>query len=74
MTDAQKKEAARVADIVSSVWISFAKTGKPAATALPSWEAYTRTGGATMVLDVNSSLEHGHDRDLLKLLAPDYRW
>jgi len=73
-SDAQKKDAVQVADTMSSAWIAFAKTGKPAAPALPSWEAYTRANGATMVLDVKNTLEHGHDRALLKMLAPDYRW
>jgi len=74
LTDAQKKDAAAVADTMSSAWIAFAKTGKPAAPALPNWEAYTRANGATMILDVKNTLEHGHDRGLLKLLAPEYQW
>lgn len=73
-TDAEKDEAARVADTVSSAWIAFAKTGRPAAPSLPDWAPYTRADGATMVLDTTSFLGHGHDRNLLKLLAPDYRW
>lgn len=73
-TEAEKEEAAQVADTLSSAWIAFAKTGKPAAASLPDWEAYTRADGATMVLDAKSYLGHGHDRNLLKILAPDYRW
>jgi para-nitrobenzyl esterase len=73
-TEAEKKEAAQVADVASSAWIAFAKTGRPAAASLPDWEPYTRENGATMVMDSKSSLEYGHDRDLLKLLAPDYQW
>lgn len=73
-TDAEKKESEQVADTVSSAWITFAKTGKPAAASLPNWEAYTRADGATMVLDVKSFLGHGHDRNLIKILAPEYKW
>lgn len=74
LSEAQKKDAAMVADTVSSAWIAFAKTGKPAAPALPAWEAYTRDNGATMILDVKNTLEYGNDRNLLKILAPEYKW
>ncbi|APG26143.1 carboxylesterase [Syntrophotalea acetylenica] len=73
-TEAEWDEAAQVADTVSNAWISFAKTGKPAATALPTWEPYTRAAEATMILDTKSTLVHGHDRNLIKILAPEYQW
>ncbi|WP_316862054.1 carboxylesterase family protein [uncultured Cohaesibacter sp.] len=73
-TEAQKAAAAQIADTMSSAWISFAKTGQPSAASLPVWEAYKRTNGATMILDVESSLVHGHDRNLMKILSPDYQW
>lgn len=73
-TEAEKREAAQVSDTASSAWISFAKTGTPSAPSLPVWEAYTRSEGATMILDTENALVRGHDRDLIKLLAPEYRW
>lgn len=62
----------KFADQVSEAWVNFAKTGVPSAEGLPEWEAYDREKGATMLLDKTSSLVHGHDRELMKLLAPDY--
>ena len=70
----RSRPAARVADAMSSAWISFAKTGIPSAASLPAWEAYTRSGGATMILDTESALVFGHDRNLIQILAPGYQW
>jgi para-nitrobenzyl esterase len=71
---AEKQADAKMADTMSSAWISFAKTGKPAAKGLPEWQEYTRENGATMIFDTESRLTQGHDRNLIKLLAPDYQW
>ncbi|MBK0678721.1 carboxylesterase/lipase family protein [Klebsiella oxytoca] len=70
----EKQSISKMADAMSSAWISFAKTGKPDAASLPAWEAYTRATGATMILDTDSSLVYGHDRNLMKIIAPDYQW
>ena len=59
---------------MSSAWIAFAKTGTPAAESLPTWEPYTREGGATMIIDTENALVHGHDRKLLKTLVPEAQW
>ena len=64
----------KIADMMSSLWISFAKTGKPAAKNVPAWEAYTRESGAVMILDDESYLTRHHDEGLMKLLAPGYEW
>jgi para-nitrobenzyl esterase len=64
----------KMADTMSSAWISFAKTGKPSATGLPEWQAYTRDNGATMIFDNESRLDYGHDRNLNKILVPEYQW
>lgn len=71
-TDAEKD--AKVADIMSSAWISFAKTGNPSTSATGNWEAYTRQNGSVMLLGENPELVHHHDEGLLKLLAPEYKW
>ncbi len=59
-------------DQMTQLWVNFAKTGVPSADGIPTWEPYTREGGATMLLDQTSSLVYGHDRELMKLLAPEY--
>ena len=63
-----------MAIVMRSIWASFARTGVPAASGLPAWEPYTREGGAVMILDLNSSLAHHHDEELLRLLKPDYEF
>lgn len=73
-SEAEKLADAKMAETMSSAWIAFAKTGKPAATSLPVWDAYTRANGATMILDTENALVHGHDRSLIKILAPEYQW
>ena len=73
-SQAEKQAISQMADAMSSAWISFAKTGKPAAKSLPKWQAYTRSNGATMLLDTKNTLVHGHDKALIKILAPDYQW
>ncbi len=60
-------EAQQLAARMSQAWISFAKTGKPAADGLPAWEPYTTEGGATMILDNDCKIVNHHDRDLIKL-------
>lgn len=54
---------------VSQAWVNFAKTGVPLADGLPTWEPYTREGGATMLLSDDSALVYHHDAALLE---PDY--
>lgn len=61
-------------DLFSSIWVNFARNGVPSADGLPTWEAYTREGGATMLLDTTSTLVYHHDDALLKLLVPDYEY
>ena len=68
------KDARKLAQRISSAWVNFAKTGTPSAKGLPKWEAYNREGGAAMILDSRSSLVHNHDTELMKILAPDYKW
>ena len=69
-TDAEKK----LAQQISTAWINFAKTGTPSAEGLPTWESYTREGGATMLLDTESTLAHNHDKNLMNILFPDYKY
>ena len=48
--------------------------GIPSADGLPEWEPYTRDGGATMILDEESVMSYHHDRELMKLLEPEYEY
>lgn len=63
-----------LAQQISQAWVNFAKTGTPSAEGLPEWEAYTRDGGATMILDTVSEVVYHHDKQLMKLFAPDYEY
>lgn len=59
------KEAYKMADAISSAWISFIRTGNPNCKQLPAWEPYTKESGATMFLDNKSELKHHFDDDFL---------
>ncbi|MCC8013992.1 MAG: carboxylesterase family protein [Eubacterium sp.] len=65
-------KAAALSDIMSDAWINFAKTGDPNGETLPTWEPYTRSGGAAMIFDNETYLAHNHDKELMSVLAPDY--
>ena len=69
-----RAEAEKLSDIMSNAWINFAKTGNPNGEGVPSWEPYTRDGGATMIFDNESYLTHNHDKELMSILAPDYKF
>lgn len=65
------KEAYELADIMSSVWLNFVKTGNPNLEArLPKWEPYTVENGETMYFDEESKIVHKHDRELMRLVNP----
>ncbi|SIR82310.1 para-nitrobenzyl esterase [Sphaerotilus natans] len=64
-------EAHTLAQRMSGAWVRFAKTGNPNGPGLPTWTPYTRASGATMVFDNTVQVRHHHDRELLKLLAPE---
>lgn len=40
-----------IADVMSSYWINFAKTGNPNGPQLPNWPAYTPTAEAVIIFD-----------------------
>ena len=46
-----------LADRMSAAWVSFARTGRPAAPNLPHWPAYTDGSRAVMVLDDECRVE-----------------
>jgi para-nitrobenzyl esterase len=47
-------EPQRMADLMSSVWIAFARTGNPNTEGLPEWPAYDLENRSTMVFDTES--------------------
>ena len=47
-------EVAALAKTVSSAWVDFARTGKPAAPGLPAWPTYSRERRESMHLDIKS--------------------
>jgi para-nitrobenzyl esterase len=61
------KDAYALADKISSAWINFATKGDPNASGLPKWPVYTVDGGATMMLNVKSTVMNHPDADLLSI-------
>jgi hypothetical protein len=49
-------EPQRMADLMSSAWIAFARAGNPNNKALPHWPAYDVNNRATMIFNLDSRL------------------
>ena len=67
-----RADAEKLSDLMSSAWINFARSGNPNGDGIPTWEPYTREKGAAMIFDNESYQTENHDKELMKLLAPDY--
>ena len=63
-----KPEAYKLAEKMSSAWISFAKTGNPNTEELPTWKPYSIQKGATMVLNNDCEVVYNHDKELMELV------
>lgn len=61
-------EAYALAEKLSKTWATFAHTGNPNNDAIPTWEPFTKEGGATILFDNQSELVHNHDKDLIDLV------
>lgn len=61
-------KAAVIADKMSDLWFSFAKSGKPEAKGVPKWEAYDKEKGATLILDNECEMKYGFDKKLENIL------
>src|SRR5690554_4332522 len=62
-------EAHQVAEIMSSAWINFARSGNPnVAGLLPDWRAYSPENGETMIFDTTPHVVNHHDRALMQLI------
>ena len=59
-------EAYKVADLVSSAWIAFIKTGDPNCSGLPKWEPFNPDENPTMVFDNVTELKKNHDAIMLQ--------
>ena len=63
--------AYELADIMSSAWINFTKTGNPNVEGkLPDWESYTAKNGTTMYFDNTCRIVNNHDRELMNFIKP----
>jgi para-nitrobenzyl esterase len=51
-------EAHKMADILASVWVAFAKSGNPNCQQIPLWPAFTPQRRETMIFDINSRVEN----------------
>ncbi len=59
--------AYRFEQLISSIWLSFIKTGDPNVEGLPKWEPYNETTGVTMILDNQCRPLQHHDRELMQM-------
>ena len=59
--------AARLAATVSEAWVTFARTGRPAAPALPEWPEYATETRAAMHLDARSEVAPYMDAEMVTL-------
>jgi len=66
MTGASEK-AYKFEKLISSIWLSFIKTGNPNVAGLPQWDAYDEENGTTMILDNECKPLHHHDRELMQM-------
>jgi len=53
--------------LISSIWLSFIKTGNPNVKGLPKWEPYNEETGITMLLDNKCEPRQHHDRELMQM-------
>ena len=61
-------EPQRMADLMSSAWIAFARTGNPSTEDLQAWPAYDLTNRATMVFDLESRIQKDPYGEIRRIL------
>ena len=58
-----------LAEVMSSIWAQFAKTGNPNTSTLPGeWHPYTKENGELLELGKEIRFHHNHDRKLAELI------
>lgn len=62
------EEAFLLADRMSDLWVSFARTGVPSAEGVPEWVPFTRENGASLILDNEPEIRYGFDQELQDIL------
>ncbi len=62
-------DAYKLADKISSAWISFIKTGNPNCKGLPEWAPYEPEKGASMVFNNKCEVRNNFDKSLVDLAA-----
>ena len=48
----------KLADIMSDVWITFARTGNPQTAEIPTWPQYDLKNRSTMIWDIPPRIEN----------------
>ena len=67
-------EVKELEERISKAWINFARTGNPNHEGLPSWPAFTRENGNTMIFGNKCEVRKNFDYKLLSLLRPNYKF
>jgi para-nitrobenzyl esterase len=62
-----RPENERMGKVFSETWVRFVHDGDPNHAGLPTWEPYTRADRATMLVDVESRLEHDPNAEARRL-------
>ncbi|MBN1905829.1 MAG: carboxylesterase/lipase family protein [Deltaproteobacteria bacterium] len=62
-------EPQRMADLMSSVWVAFARTGNPNTAGLPIWPAYTLENRGTMFFNMESHVVEKPYETIRKILV-----
>ncbi|MCF0216410.1 MAG: carboxylesterase/lipase family protein [Fibrobacteraceae bacterium] len=57
-----------MANIMSDMWVSFARNGKPSAKDVEEWVPYTKENRATMILDNKCGMKYHFDDSLQEIL------
>ena len=61
-------EPQKIADLMSSAWIAFARTGNPNSEDLPAWPKYDLENRATMVFDNESYIQNDPYEEIRRIL------
>jgi para-nitrobenzyl esterase len=61
-------EPPRLADLMSSAWIAFARSGNPNTNALPQWPPYDLKSRATMIFNLESRVQNDPYQEIRQIL------